>query len=344
MSFNEPILRHVGIFDHMDRSGADTAAFFAQRLALTECYDRLGFYSYHVAEHHSTPLGLASSPNVYLSAVAARTQRLRLGALVYLLPLYQPLRLLEELCMLDQISGGRLDVGVGRGISSVEARFHGADPETTQAMFQEALEVITVGFGTKQLDFDGRFFQYKDVPLEIGPLQQPRPPLWYGVSSPESAERCAHDGINVLTLSAPARAAQVLAPHRASAPHLLGGIVRFIVVADTDEAALAIADAAYPRWHESFHALSRKFGFGLVHGERPPTFAGQIAAGTGIAGSPATVLQALESQVRETGANYVVGQFCFGNMLNSEATRSIELFAREVMPHLLDRRTAAAVR
>src|SRR5665213_3915225 len=130
------MVREIGIFDHMDRGASDISAFFAQRVALTELYDRSGFYSYHVAEHHSTPLGLASSPSVYLSMVAGRTQRLRIGALVYLLPFYHPLRLLEELCMLDQLSGGRLDVGIGRGISPIEAGFYGIAPPTSPALFE----------------------------------------------------------------------------------------------------------------------------------------------------------------------------------------------------------------
>jgi alkanesulfonate monooxygenase SsuD/methylene tetrahydromethanopterin reductase-like flavin-dependent oxidoreductase (luciferase family) len=330
-------VRHIGVFDHLDRGGPDTAAFFAERLALTECYDRLGFYSYHIAEHHATPLGLASSPNVFLAMVAGRTQRLRLGALVYLLPLYQPLRLLEELCMLDQMSGGRLDVGVGKGISPIEARYCGADPELTQAMFEEAHDVIMRGFSAETLDFHGRFYHYEGVPIQLHPLQQPRPPLWYGISSPESAERCARSGFNVLTLNPPARARETLVPHRAAAPDLLAGIVRFIVVAETDEAALAIAEAAYPQWYLNFNALYRKFGRGPVHGERPTTFADQIAEGTGIAGSPATALRALDAQIRETGSNYLVGHFAFGDMPHAAAVQSAELFARDVMPSLLDR-------
>jgi alkanesulfonate monooxygenase SsuD/methylene tetrahydromethanopterin reductase-like flavin-dependent oxidoreductase (luciferase family) len=339
------MVREIGIFDHMDRGTNDTAAFYAQRLALTELYDRLGFYSYHVAEHHSTPLGLASSPNVYLSMVAGRTQRLRIGALVYLLPFYHPLRLLEELCMLDQMSAGRLDVGVGRGISPIEAGFYGVDPRTSQAIFEETLDVLLAGFATRRLDFDGEFFHFNDVPVELTPYQQPRPPLWYGVSSAESAERCARRDINVLTLNDPEAAAAALKPHRdisreAHFPELFAGIVRFIVVAETDEAALALAEAAYPRWYESFNALYRKHGRGPVHGERPTTFAGVIANGTGIAGSPETVWRTLDAQARQTDSNYLAGQFTFGDMKHADAVRSIELFARDVMPRLLGRKPA----
>ncbi len=335
-------MREIGIFDHMDRGASDAAAFFAQRIALTELYDRAGFYSYHVAEHHSTPLGLASSPNVYLSMVAGRTQRLRIGALVYLLPFYHPLRLLEELCMLDQMSGGRLDVGVGRGISPIEAGYYGVDTATSEALFEETLEVLLAGFTARELSFDGNFLHFKNVPIELGSYQRPHPPLWYGVSSAASAERCAQRGINVLTLSTPAAAAAALAPHRAvsraaGSAELLAGIVRFIVVAETDAAALAIAEAAYPRWHESFHTLYRKHNRGPVQGERPKTFAGVMERGTGIAGSPETVWRELDAQVRHTGSNYLAGQFAFGDMPHADAVRSVELFARDVMPRLLGR-------
>lgn len=337
----------VGVFDHVDRGADDTAAFYAQRLAITELYDRLGFYSYHVAEHHSTPLGLAPSPNVYLSMVAGRTQRLRIGALVYLLPFYHPLRLLEELCMLDQMSGGRLDVGIGKGVSPVEAGFHGVDPKTSQAVFEESITLLLAGFATRQLSFDGDFFHYKDIPIELEPFQRPHPPLWYGVTSAESAERCAHRGYNVLTSTAPDEAAEVLKPHRAisrapGSQELLAGIIRYIVVADTDEAALEIAAAAYPSWYDSFHNLFRKYGTGPIYGARPATFKDAIANGTGIAGDPKTVLDVLRAHAHQTDANYLVGQFVFGDMKLAEAARSIELFATEVMPQLVTQATGGA--
>ncbi|HYR97370.1 MAG TPA: LLM class flavin-dependent oxidoreductase, partial [Gemmatimonadales bacterium] len=105
-----------GVFDHMDASGEPLALLFENRLKLAEAYDRLGLYALHVAEHHSTPLGMSPSPSVFLALAAQRTKRLRLGPLVYTLPLYHPLRLAEEICTLDQLSGGRLELGVGRGV------------------------------------------------------------------------------------------------------------------------------------------------------------------------------------------------------------------------------------
>jgi alkanesulfonate monooxygenase SsuD/methylene tetrahydromethanopterin reductase-like flavin-dependent oxidoreductase (luciferase family) len=85
--------------------------FYEERLKLVEAHDCAGFHGYHVAEHHVTTLGVVPSPGVWLASVAQRTKRLRFGPLVYLLPLYHPIKLLEEICMLDQISGARLLLG-----------------------------------------------------------------------------------------------------------------------------------------------------------------------------------------------------------------------------------------
>src|SRR5499427_6654727 len=124
-----------GVFDHLDRYGGALADYYEDRLKIAEAYDRAGFYAYHLAEHHSTPLGMAPSPSLFLSAIAQRTKRLRFGPLVYLLPLYHPLRLAEEIAMLDQMSGGRLDVGIGRGRSPIEVSLYGVSVEETQAIF-----------------------------------------------------------------------------------------------------------------------------------------------------------------------------------------------------------------
>src|SRR6201987_3892536 len=114
-----------GVFDHLDRYDVPLHEYYEARLALIELYDAAGFYAYHLAEHHATPLGMAPSPSVFLAAVAQRTKRLRFGPLVYTLSLHHPLRIVEEICMLDQMSGGRLEVGVGRGISPYEVAYYG---------------------------------------------------------------------------------------------------------------------------------------------------------------------------------------------------------------------------
>src|SRR5918912_3783096 len=104
-----------GIFDWLDESGRGIAETYAERLQMLELADRLGFYCYHLAEHHQTELSTVPSPNLFLAAAAQRTRRLRLGPLSVILPLYSPLRLPEEICMLDQLSQGRLELGISRG-------------------------------------------------------------------------------------------------------------------------------------------------------------------------------------------------------------------------------------
>src|ERR1700736_3875811 len=123
-----------GVFDHMHRGRADLRGPFDERLRLIELYEQAGFHAYHLAEHHATPLGMAPSPAVFLAAVAQRTKRLRFGPLVYILTLQSPLRAYEEICMLDQMSGGRLELGMGKGISPIELAYFGADPTRAQSI------------------------------------------------------------------------------------------------------------------------------------------------------------------------------------------------------------------
>src|SRR2546428_8396845 len=105
------------MFDHVDRSDEPLGALYEHRLKLVEAAEAAQFRTYHVAEHHATRLGMAPSPGIFLAAVAQRTRRIRFGPLVYLLPRYTPLRLIEEIAMLDQMSGGRFGLGVGLGLS-----------------------------------------------------------------------------------------------------------------------------------------------------------------------------------------------------------------------------------
>src|SRR6266478_6763232 len=127
-----------GIFDQNDLGPYPLTEQYENRLRLIEFYDRAGFRTYHMSEHHSTPLNLAPSPSVFLAAVTQCTKRLRMGALVYVLPAHHPLRLAEEICMLDHLSGGRIEVGVGRGVSPYELEHYGIDPAQSRDEYFEA--------------------------------------------------------------------------------------------------------------------------------------------------------------------------------------------------------------
>jgi alkanesulfonate monooxygenase SsuD/methylene tetrahydromethanopterin reductase-like flavin-dependent oxidoreductase (luciferase family) len=330
-----------GVFDHLDRGNLSLCDFYEARLKLVEVYDREGFYAYHLAEHHSTPLGMAPSPSVFLSAVAQRTARLRFGPLVYALPLHHPLRLIEEICMLDQLSGGRLEIGFGRGSSPMELLFYGQDPARAQRVYAEGLKLVLQGLSQKTLSFKGEFFSFENVPMELEPVQKPHPPLWYGVHSVESAERAGRAGLNIVSLDT-ARETRLFADcyrrvwretgsNEERMPKI--GLGRFIVVAQSDTEALAAARRAYPIWHGNFNHLYRLRGLHPQH-PRPADFDKLMENGQGIAGRPETVAIFLKDQLAESQATYLLGQFAFGDLSLGESLRSVELFARQIAPWL----------
>src|SRR5579885_427670 len=157
-----------GVFDHLDRNDLLLSEFYEERLKVIEAFDRCGFYAYHVAEHHFTPLGMAPSPSVFLSAIAQRTRRLRFGTFVYALPLHHPLRVFEEICMLDHMSGGRLEIGFGRGSVPYEISYYGQNAEERQEIYAERLELILKAFASKTFSFKGRYDTFRSEERRVG--------------------------------------------------------------------------------------------------------------------------------------------------------------------------------
>jgi alkanesulfonate monooxygenase SsuD/methylene tetrahydromethanopterin reductase-like flavin-dependent oxidoreductase (luciferase family) len=274
--------------------------------------------------------------------VAQRTRRLRFGPMVYAVPLHHPLRLIEEICMLDQLSGGRLEIGFGRGSSPVELAFYGQDPAKAQALYSEALELILQGLTRRKLNFDGAFFSFKNIPMELEPLQKPHPPLWYGVHSVEAAERGAHQRLNMISLDSASDTRRYYDKFRAvwrafngAAPEPKLGLSRFIVVAEDERDALAAARRAYPIWHRHFYYLFSLRGGKPAH-PRPPEFNEMMKISQAIAGDAETVREFLHSQLEESGANYLVSQFAFGDLSLAETLRSVRIFKEHVMPALTE--------
>ena len=330
-----------GIFDHLDDSGVPLARHFEDRLKLIEAYDRAGYYAYHLAEHHNTPLGYAPSPSVFLSAVGQRTKRLKFGPMVYLLPLYHPLRLIDEVCMLDQMSNGRFLYGVGRGISPIEVGFYGIDFSTGAEQFREAFEVTRIGFTEDELTFHGKFYDFDHVPVPMKPLQKPYPELWYGIGRPESVPWAAQNGAHIVMRRPIPAVRDVVQSYkaewkklgRAEADLPLMGVNRHIIVADTDNAARDIARRAYPAWRHHMGLLWHQYNVPFpLEAALPPDFETVLERGDAVAGAPGTVRDFIAREIAETGVNYYVCDFAFGTISHEDALRSTELFAREVMP------------
>jgi alkanesulfonate monooxygenase SsuD/methylene tetrahydromethanopterin reductase-like flavin-dependent oxidoreductase (luciferase family) len=338
-------MMQFGIFDHMDRSEAPLDRFYAERLRLVEAYDKAGFYGYHVAEHHATPLGVAPAPGVWLAAVAQHTRQLRFGPLVYLLPLYHPLKLLEEICMLDQMSGGRMLLGVGRGISPIELRYYDIDPANAPAMYAEALEVILRGMTSRELSFEGRYYRYDKVPMELAPYQTPHPPLWYGIGRADAVPWAAERRVNVVANLSGAKLRPITDRYRAEWKALgrpaeelpLMGVSRHIVIAETRKEALEIAKRGYRKWRDSFLLLWRKHNMNLPNPNAlfPEQFEEAEQEGRAIAGTAEQVREFLQRSIDEGGLNYLLCRFAFGDITTDEALQSVELFSRLVRPALM---------
>lgn len=335
-----------GIFDWIDRNQLGLPDLYEQRLRLIECAERSGFYCYHIAEHHASPLNVTPSPNLFLAAAAQRTERIRLGTLVYVLPVYNPLRLAEEICMLDNLSRGRLDVGVGRGISPVELSFFNLDVGESRAMFREALDALVVALSTGKLHYEGRYFSFKNVELQIEPFQRPYPPLWYPTNSSDSMAWLAQEGLHTVVhyqLMPTIRELfdlykRLWHEHATNQGRLnahvrepLYGISRHVYVGATDAKAWEEAKTALAAFNDNTSYLQSTRGDNKRK-DYLNDFETRRAEGLYIAGSPETVRQEVRRHLEITGANYFVGSFAFGSLSTEQALNSVRLFADEVMP------------
>jgi alkanesulfonate monooxygenase SsuD/methylene tetrahydromethanopterin reductase-like flavin-dependent oxidoreductase (luciferase family) len=330
-----------GVFDHVDCGTSSLAELYESRLKLAEIYDRSGFYAYHIAEHHATPLGMASSPSVFLAAVAQRTTRLRLGPLVYILSLSHPLRILEEICMLDQMSNGRLEVGVGRGVSPYEIGYFGVDPPRSSKIYTEAYQIILQGLQSREINFEGEVFQLKNVPVAMECVQKPHPPIWYGMSHPNAVPWAAQNNVNIVCNgpSAPVRAItdryrqerqQAFGSSGGALPLL--GLGRHLVVGETAKEAFEIGQRAFGIWYANLMLLWRKHGNPLTSYPIPEDFSAAVNAGIVIVGTPDEVCGALKREIGIAGVNYVLTRFAFGDLTHDESVHSLSLFTAKVMP------------
>jgi alkanesulfonate monooxygenase SsuD/methylene tetrahydromethanopterin reductase-like flavin-dependent oxidoreductase (luciferase family) len=337
-----------GIFDWIDRNDRlSLTETYDQRLRMLELADEAGIWCYHLAEHHGTPLAVAPSPNLFLSAAAERTSRLRFGPLVQLLPLYNPLRNIEEICFLDNLSGGRLELGIGRGISAEELSIYGYEIGEARERFDECFDILLQGLRTGYVTYHGKYYNLDDAPVTIKPLQKPMPPLWYPTSSPERVEWVAREGFNTL-FGFTRTGLDVIAsgislykqiwqkhhddPERINAhvaePRL--GATRHVYVAASAAEAEETARDAYTDFDHNFLTRPGRVGQESRRGD----FDTAVDWGGIMVGTPDSVREQVQGFIDASGANYFVGTFAFGSLTTDQVLSSLKLFADEVMPNL----------
>jgi alkanesulfonate monooxygenase SsuD/methylene tetrahydromethanopterin reductase-like flavin-dependent oxidoreductase (luciferase family) len=339
-----------GLFTHIETSSgsAPLNALYGEHLDFIAEAEAAGMWGFHLAEHHSTPLSTTPSPALFLAAAAQRTKRIRLGAMVFLLPFYQPLRLLNDIAMLDNLTDGRLEIGVGRGISPFEHAYFGNPILESQEMFEDALAVLVKGFTSERLTHEGRYYRYKDVPLVIHTLQKPYPGLWQGVITPGSATTAGRHRMNVLSLGATEHAAHALEAWQAAMAkpaadavnaHVADpryGAGRQIVLADSDREAVSLARAAYEVYQANIQNLWNDWHVrDLRVGQ---DFDTMMQSGAMLAGSPQAVHDALAGQLERMPANYMLLNMKWGNLTAAQSRRTLELFTTKVRPGLAARR------
>jgi alkanesulfonate monooxygenase SsuD/methylene tetrahydromethanopterin reductase-like flavin-dependent oxidoreductase (luciferase family) len=340
-----------GLFDWIDAApGRTPGEVYDSRLRLLAEADRGGFSVYHLAEHHGTPLGLAPSPALFLAAAAQATERIRLAPTTFIVPLYDPLRLVQEICMLDQLSGGRLEIGVGKGSSPHEAAMFGLTPPQAADRFEELMPAILEALETGVFRRPGPDGDGEPVALHVSVRQRPHPPLWYPTSNPASVPRLGEEGYNVIFgfgfFSPPLAAVREQSrlfferfresSERGEVRYGLPGVtprfgmMRHVVVAPTDEEALALLRPAFADHHASFTHLWR------MHGDeqrtRPVDVDQLLADGKLYAGSPETVARQVAEAVTVGEVNHVAGSFAWGSLDPATSLRSVRLFRDEVIP------------
>jgi alkanesulfonate monooxygenase SsuD/methylene tetrahydromethanopterin reductase-like flavin-dependent oxidoreductase (luciferase family) len=340
----------LGLFDWVDADGVRSAGqLYRERLDLLADAESCGFDIYHLAEHHGTPLGLVPSPSVFLAAAAMRTSRIRLCPLVYVLPLYLPARLAEEIAMLDQLSEGRLEIGFGKGGNPNELLAYGIDPGDAQRLYDENFDAVRQSLATGTIGDPGEAASRAEMPIRT--RQVPHPPIWYPSSNPASVPLLGRRGINTIlgfSFRSPSieetrvRREEYFAGAAAAPPGAVTGgagmpaprfgIMRNIYVGESDRDARERAVEAMEVFYEQFTAVWRRHGdqgFAVMQ-----DFARAIDQGLVIAGSAAAVRTRLTDMMRATGCNHFAGAFAFGSLSYAEARSSLTLFAAEVAPAL----------
>lgn len=339
-----------GIFDHIDVSDATPAVeVYEDRIALIKRAEAGGFYAFHLAEHHGHTLSIAPSAAVFLSAVARETTRLKLIPTVVCLPLHDPVRLFEELAMLDVLSHGRLELGVGKGITPFEHLMFGHPATEAAARSKEILTMLLRAWETGIISSEGSvFYDFLEMKLPFERVQHPYPPLWTA-GNVETAGRNGHNFVFPMTISPEIRGRyDVLRAESRTTPghqnpHVTQpriGQSQGVVIARTNEAAEAIARRTWKGYSE---LLMRAHGIIPPHHQADvPEMDNPVAemqlrrdpieAGLIIAGTAERVRDYYVETAKRGLANYFMLMFPYGDMTRDEVSYTLEAFIDEVIP------------
>ena len=347
------LFHELAVPPHAGRSERQVYAETLDELALA---DRLGFHGAWLVEHHFMPgYSHSSKPELVLAALAARTTRLRLGLAVIPLPYHHPVHVAERVATLDLLSGGRLEVGIGRGFSPDEYAAFGVSMADSRVLVDESLAILRAAAGETPLRFTGRHFALDGITILPRPVQRPYPPLWTAAVSPDTFEWAAARGLGVL--AGPFKpwfmvAADIRRFRRAwthAAPPRIGMTIGLVCLRDGARARKLAAPAF--RWfydellrvtgpvlenllpsYEQFHELGR-FRRLLRLGARPRVLE---LAGMTVVGTPAECLAHIR-RYGEAGVTHLLCSIGAGALPSDVVRESMETIASDVLPALAER-------
>ena len=343
----------------LSKEGHSDAAVLGEHMALGDLAEPLGFDSLFALEHHFTGYAMSPSPTQLLSYYAGRTRRITLGTAVIVLPWHDPVRVAEEIALLDVLSGGRCLFGFGRGAASAEYAGFRVPMEEARARFVEAARIVVKALTEPSFDWDGEFFHIPRTSIRPRPISHPERRFYASSVSPESAEIMAKLGFGVLVVMQNEwpKAAQDIERYRdiaTSVGHTPRPpiILMNISVAETRTEAQERAQTYLSRkwdsidnhYHFSDGHLASVKGYEF-YGNMAKTYsklkdesyrkkATEFYVKIQVVGTPDDCLQQLAELHRLTGLDHLVTEFGYGCMPHEEAELNMRLFAERVMPVL----------
>jgi alkanesulfonate monooxygenase SsuD/methylene tetrahydromethanopterin reductase-like flavin-dependent oxidoreductase (luciferase family) len=322
-----------------------SAEIFARGVEIGQAAETLGFRSIWLAEHHFSTYGYLSRPVQLATYLAAKTTRLRVGTAVIVVPLHHPLVIAEEIATLDLLSGGRCDIGLGRGYQPYEFERFGLDLDSRGPRWEESIDIILKSFEGKPFSYDGKIFKIPETTVFPTVVQRPRPPIWITAQSPASLEAAVRRGFNVLTggFGVPFERMvefrtlfdTLVAEIKPPEP-LMVGVQRAVYVTDSESDARAAAEEA--RWNMRVTLSLRNHYEKVERGRAVPVPAptepttDDLLDRFLVIGTPDTVIRQIKRLQDQVGITHFNASFWFGDMDQARVLKSMNLFAKHVMP------------
>jgi luciferase family oxidoreductase group 1 len=318
---------------------------YSRAVDLAQAAETLGFRNVWLAEHHFSTYGYLSRPAQLATYLAAKTTRLRVGTAVIVVPLHHPLVVAEEIATLDQLAGGRVDIGLGRGYQHYEFERLGLELDSARARWEESVDIILKALTGEPFTYDGKLYKIPETTIFPQPLQKPHPPIWVTAQSPDSVEATVRRGFNLLTggFGVPI---ERMADFRKQFDRLVAevkpprmpdvGVQRAVYV--TDSAADARAAVEEARWNMRV-TLSLRNHYEKVDRGRAIAVPGPKEPDTDdlldrflVIGTPDTVIRQITRVQEMVGITHFNCSFWFGDIEHPRIMKSMELFAKEVAP------------